>query len=281
MPTVAQRDAAANAPVLSVGAEGGTVSLLQKALSEAGSQCNADGDFHSKTQDAVKAFQKAKGLSADGAVGPLTWLALLQAAPKALAGGLPVSVPPGCYRIGRTADGTPMYTQGDARWGKLAVGTGADIAAVGCALSCLAMTLSFRLGRDVRPDELDRVFTNEKAYDNGDNIDWARAAAAIEKVYGLALRLDRQKNVSGALIARRFGEELKKHHQMLLNVDHSGGNAPNHWVLGQCKEGNEYVIIDPAYGNEHRYQLTGGSFVASNAYYKGAAPVALGYTAVD
>lgn len=36
----------------------------------------ADGKFGAKTESAVKAFQKASGLTADGIVGPLTWAAL-------------------------------------------------------------------------------------------------------------------------------------------------------------------------------------------------------------
>src|SRR4029077_6590373 len=111
--------------------------VLQKALDETGTHCTADGNFGADTHTAVRAFQQARGLGIDGTVGPNTWLALLLLAPPSLAGGLPRDDAPGHFRIGRTADGTPMYTQGDARWGKLAVGTGANIASVGCALSCL------------------------------------------------------------------------------------------------------------------------------------------------
>lgn len=61
-------------PQLKKGAEGGQVELLQRALAAKGFSPGAiDGDFGSNTVRAVKAFQKASGLTADGIVGENTW----------------------------------------------------------------------------------------------------------------------------------------------------------------------------------------------------------------
>lgn len=52
--------------------QGDDVKALQRALSAAGFPLGADGDFGPKTDAAVRAFQRAKGLRPDGKVGPAT-----------------------------------------------------------------------------------------------------------------------------------------------------------------------------------------------------------------
>lgn len=59
------------------GARGNDVKALQTLLRGNGYSISADGSFGAKTSAAVKAFQKKKGLSADGVVGPITWGSLL------------------------------------------------------------------------------------------------------------------------------------------------------------------------------------------------------------
>ena len=56
---------------LKKGSKGKEVEMLQKALN-----ITVDGDFGIKTENAVKSFQKSKGLVADGIVGEKTWSAL-------------------------------------------------------------------------------------------------------------------------------------------------------------------------------------------------------------
>ena len=58
--------------VLKKGSKGEDVKTLQRALKVT----PVDGDFGAKTEAAVKAFQKSKGLFADGVVGEKTWKAL-------------------------------------------------------------------------------------------------------------------------------------------------------------------------------------------------------------
>lgn len=65
--------------VLKSGSDGPQVKTLQRLLKELGySVGTIDGIFGSRTKNAVKKFQKAKGLTADGIVGKATWTALLK-----------------------------------------------------------------------------------------------------------------------------------------------------------------------------------------------------------
>ncbi|WP_345709935.1 glycoside hydrolase domain-containing protein [Kitasatospora paranensis] len=64
-------------PSLQSGSTGADVQRLQRALTAAlGQTVGIDGDFGSQTTTAVKSYQSSRGLTADGAVGPLTWGAL-------------------------------------------------------------------------------------------------------------------------------------------------------------------------------------------------------------
>jgi len=62
-------------PTLKKGAKGQAVKDLQEALEALGLKPGAvDGVFGRQTEDAVKAFQKLKGLEVDGIAGAITWL---------------------------------------------------------------------------------------------------------------------------------------------------------------------------------------------------------------
>ncbi|QSQ25319.1 peptidoglycan-binding protein [Pyxidicoccus parkwayensis] len=72
-----RQTASASLPTLREGSKGAAVVSLQNKLKAAGFNPGAaDGSFGSKTEAAVKAFQKSRGLAADGVVGPKTWGAL-------------------------------------------------------------------------------------------------------------------------------------------------------------------------------------------------------------
>jgi peptidoglycan hydrolase-like protein with peptidoglycan-binding domain len=62
-------------PILRRGSSGEAVRQLQQALKGLGHDPGAiDGEFGSRTETAVRAFQKAQGIAVDGVVGEITWL---------------------------------------------------------------------------------------------------------------------------------------------------------------------------------------------------------------
>jgi lysozyme len=68
-------------PTLNIGAldapDARMVSRVQALCTALGASCLIDGDFGPETQNAVRAVQQQFGLTRDGIVGPLTWLALV------------------------------------------------------------------------------------------------------------------------------------------------------------------------------------------------------------
>ncbi|MEU5716899.1 peptidoglycan-binding protein [Streptomyces sp. NPDC020403] len=68
---------AGTTPALAKGSTGDAVKRLQRALTAAlGTTVAVDGTFGSATDTAVRAYQKARGLTVDGSVGAGTWAAL-------------------------------------------------------------------------------------------------------------------------------------------------------------------------------------------------------------
>jgi len=61
-----------------IGDSGSAVRAIQSQLSAKGFDIDTTGVFDTNTDTMVKRFQAARGLSADGIVGPRTWLALVQ-----------------------------------------------------------------------------------------------------------------------------------------------------------------------------------------------------------
>ena len=68
-------------PTLRRGAAGEAVRTLQATLNTHGAGLTEDGRFGKLTEAAVRAFQRANGLAADGVCGAMTWRKLLETVP--------------------------------------------------------------------------------------------------------------------------------------------------------------------------------------------------------
>ena len=69
-------------PLLVRGNKGVDVERLQRLLNKRGAALTPDADFGGRTETAVKAFQRKRGLVVDGRVGPQTWACLLYTSPS-------------------------------------------------------------------------------------------------------------------------------------------------------------------------------------------------------
>lgn len=76
-PSAAARNQAKAYPVVQRGSQGDAVEVLQRLLNANGAKLAVDGAFGDGTRGAVQAYQRSKGLTADGVVGPATWSRLL------------------------------------------------------------------------------------------------------------------------------------------------------------------------------------------------------------
>jgi peptidoglycan hydrolase-like protein with peptidoglycan-binding domain len=79
MQSIHRDEAAHSLPILRLGSKGDEVKYLQKYLNHyfPSTPLAVDGIFGKKTEDAVKKFQKSRGLKADGIVGSKTWSELI------------------------------------------------------------------------------------------------------------------------------------------------------------------------------------------------------------
>lgn len=118
-------------PSLSRGSKGDEVKKLQTKLKELGFDCGIiDGDFGSKTQNAVINFQAERGLTKDGVCGPKTWAEIDAFAPYNVittASVLNVRSGPGTgysikSQLRRGSNRTIVYKKGN--WGKIKNGFG-------------------------------------------------------------------------------------------------------------------------------------------------------------
>ncbi|OJT19509.1 hypothetical protein BO221_34590 [Archangium sp. Cb G35] len=160
-----------------------------------------------------------------------------------------------------SADGTPIFKQGDAQWGGRALGTGSSISAAGCAMTSTAMALSKISGKVINPGELDAYLDKNGGY-SGNGLIWGQAA----KMAGMGAS-------KPGWSMENINKQIDAGRPVVIGVDYKAGsnggaNGTDHWVAVTRREGNTYFANDPATGKEISLKLQGGKLVGGPSNYK-------------
>jgi serine-type D-Ala-D-Ala carboxypeptidase (penicillin-binding protein 5/6) len=215
----AEAPVAPDSGVLKLGSSGMLVEALQRTLNERmkpSPGLGADGDFGPMTEGAVIDFQKAKGLEANGVVGPETWAALgplIEEGPEApdpaVANAEAVKKEPA-----DSLDGPPFVTSkvwaiADGETGKILWGSDED-KPVDIASTTKIMTAYLVLSYAAEhPDVLDEtIHFSKRADDTIGSTSELRAGEEItvrELLYGMLLPSGNDATVA---FAEHFGKRL-------------------------------------------------------------------------
>lgn len=254
------------------GSSGQNVKNLQTALVKLGFMTQAEmntgpGTFGPRTEAALKKFQAKWGVSATGYFGPQSRAALT----KALSGSKPPSnttapkppaTKPPSNSGGSTSaqNGTPLWSQGDSRWGSRTLGRNYTIKAAGCAMTATAMAISKISGKTIDPGKLDAYLDKNGGY-YGDGLVWGVAAKSV----GL-----KAAKVGWSLST--IDANLKAGKPVVIGVDYKpgsggGANGTDHWITivgREVKNGKvTYIAHDPGNGKVVRLNVSGGKIVSS------------------
>jgi peptidoglycan hydrolase-like protein with peptidoglycan-binding domain len=253
------------------GARGASVQQLQGALVRLGCMSQAEmntgpGIFGPRTEAALKRFQSSRGIQPSGTFGPTTRAALT----KALAGGAsapakaPAPAPTNNQRAADSGAKTPLYAQGDSRWGNRTLGRNYTIRAAGCAMTSTAMAISKISGKPINPGELDAYLDKKGGY-YGDGIVWdvaahARGLHATRPAWSLST-IDANQRAGKPVV---IGVDYKA-------GSNGGANGTDHWITVVGRKTDNagkvcYVAHDPAGGKVIYLYPSGGRLKASNGY---------------
>ena len=151
-----------------------------------------------------------------------------------------------------SADGTPIFKQGDAQWGGRTLGTSKTLSSHGCAVTASAMALSKISGQVIDPGQLDAYLDSNKGYD-GNNLYWGKAAGMA----GMSA-------TSGGMNFDTINKQLDAGRPVVIAVDHTGDGKTDHYVTLTGRNGNTYSANDPATGKEMSFNLQNGKLVGQS-----------------
>lgn len=98
--------------LIKIGSKGTLVTKIQQFLNSKGYVCAIDGEYGSKTAQAVLMYQKANNLISDGSVGPRTWASMFSSTSKIDAWCHSIQSMEGYFAPGES----PKYPHGTPAW---------------------------------------------------------------------------------------------------------------------------------------------------------------------
>ena len=160
-----------------------------------------------------------------------------------------------------SADGTPIYRQGDAQWGGRVLGRNTSIAAAGCAMTSTAMAISKISGKTINPGELDAHLDKTGGY-SGDGLIWGQAA----KMAGLGA-------TKPGWSEANINKQIDAGRPVVIGVDYKAGsnggaNGTDHWITVTGRKGDTYFANDPATGKEISLKMQNGRLTGGPSNYK-------------
>jgi hypothetical protein len=142
---------------------------------------------------------------------------------------------------------TPL-SQKDPRWGSVKLGTSSStIGGYGCLITSASMMLR-HFGFDTDPGRLNDLLKANGGYQNGNLFVWG----ALEKIFkGVSFGY----RYNGAYLDK-VDEQLRAGKPVIVNVDLNPATpAPDeHWVLIVGKVNGSYIINDPWYGTQFKFE---------------------------
>ena len=164
-----------------------------------------------------------------------------------------------------SADGTPIFRQGDPQWGSRRLGTSSSLSAAGCAMTSMSMAVSKITGKVVNPGEMDQYLDTHGGY-VGNGLVWGKAAAAG----GLGAS-------KAAFNFDTINKQIDAGRPVVIGVDYKAGsnggaNGTDHWmtVTGRGTQNGKpvYFVNDPATGKQITMQKDGNRLVGGPQGYK-------------
>jgi GH24 family phage-related lysozyme (muramidase) len=226
-----------------------------------GGGLKVDGAFGVNTLHAVRAFEHAAGLAADGLVDSSTRQAIALWLKEGYTRETPpggdddrVELLPGGLRM--ISPRVPHFSQGDRRWGQRVLGRSSSLSKEGCAITCIAMVLRF-YGRDADPGSLDIFLDANNGY-VGNSVKWG--VADNFKQAGRQKLAYHRKTGSEAELTETLRQRIADNRPTLARVDYGidRGIVYNHFVVAVgVTEDGDIVMNDPATRHGDGYEYPG------------------------